>query len=197
MFNHRQCVILSTLLLLCSAPVGDSHFGRLDAGMLVLGGEDRLPQLGPITAFAMGSHAQCGTTSSGETIMRGGSQLLACVGHGRSGALAVVQGSIVPQQDGAVDFRALGQCTGLFPFTDLLPLLAFFVILVRSSSYIQMLGQVTEDFALLHSGLHEVLQYWCRCVGSGLRHEQVLKTHVHGPLLPGIHVCVQLWEQRH
>lgn len=105
-----MCVL--THVVMCSAPVGDSHFGRLDAGMLVLRGEDRLPQLGPITAFAMGTPAQCGTTSKGDSITRGGNQLLACVGHGRSGALAVVQGAINPQQDGAVDFQALGQCTG-------------------------------------------------------------------------------------
>ena len=79
----------------------------------MLRGEDRLPQLGPITAFALGPPAACGTAPSGEPIVRGGQQLLACVGAGRSGALAVVQGAVVPMQDGAVDFRALGKCTGV------------------------------------------------------------------------------------
>jgi hypothetical protein len=81
----------------------------------MLKGEDRLSQLGPVTAFALGAPAACGVTTSGETILRGGQQLLACVGHGRSGALAVVHGAIVPQQTGAVDFRALGKCTGSQP----------------------------------------------------------------------------------
>lgn len=86
--------------------------GRLDAGALFLYGEDRLAQLGPIAAFTTGAPAVCGSRRDGTQLMRGAPQLLACVGAGRSGALAVIHGGILPQQDAVVDFRAEGRCTG-------------------------------------------------------------------------------------
>eukprot|EP00892_Ulva_mutabilis_P007723 jgi/Ulvmu1/5322/UM022_0116.1 len=88
--------------------------GRLDAGTLFLYGEDRLAQLGPIAAFAIGTPAVCGSRRDGTPLVRGAPQLLACVGAGRSGALAAIHGGILPQQDASVDFRAEGRCTGVW-----------------------------------------------------------------------------------
>ena len=87
--------------------------GHADSAPLCFHGEDRLPQLGPIAAFALGPPATVGSAKgSGDPILRGAPQLLACVGQGRTGALAVVRGGIVPLQDSAVDFTPLGRCTG-------------------------------------------------------------------------------------
>jgi hypothetical protein len=99
----------------CSPPMQDaqSASGRGDADLLCFHAEDRIPQIGPIASFALGAQATVGVAKGSKNpILRGAPQLLACTGQGQTGALAVIRGGIVPQQDSAVDFTPLGRCTG-------------------------------------------------------------------------------------
>jgi hypothetical protein len=104
---------------LCSLPEQDVHMagGTRDGDIVKFHGEDRIPQVGPIAAFAMGAAAQVGFAKSTEDpIHRGGLQLLACVGHGRTGAIAMISEAIVPLQDIATQpFAGLGRCIGALP----------------------------------------------------------------------------------
>ena len=99
----------------CSPPVQDVHAasGHGDRDLVALHAEDRLPQLGPIASFALGAAAEVGRQKgTDEPILRGGHQLLACAGYGRSGAVAIVRDAVVPLQNAASDLTGSGLCTG-------------------------------------------------------------------------------------
>lgn len=77
---------------------------------------DRLYGLGPITAFAMGEPPASGLQDDGKggsvPVHRGCKQLVACVGSGKSGAIACVRGGVVAKQITSFPLGAVGQCTG-------------------------------------------------------------------------------------
>jgi hypothetical protein len=111
---------LLTVMRACSLPQQDMHMasGSGDRDIVTFHGEDRIPQLGPIAAFAVGAAALVGfAKTTEEPIQRGGLQLLACVGRGRTGAIAMISESVVPLQDIATQaFAGLGRCMGMLPF---------------------------------------------------------------------------------
>lgn len=87
--------------------------GRQDTEHICFHAEDRLPQLGPIADFTHGPQFKTGShPASGDPYKRGAPPVVACTGHGRSGALALLRSGIVPDEVAAQDFTAAGQCTG-------------------------------------------------------------------------------------